>query len=261
MHAYAHRHLALLALGLTLSGCGKSAQQQAAADSTRNLEMAPAGGTAATPNDNPAPSAPGPAMTAAPKPAAAKPMAPAPSATLTLAAGTKIEAEAQDSISSRHTKAPVAFNAVFHLPVMDKNGKTAIPDGAIMRVRVTELAPAENKSQKDGKLKAILLKITIGDKVYTPVGTVDSIAHLVVGRGVTGGDVAKAGAGAAAGAVVGGLIGNTKGAIIGGVVGAGAGTAVAVETADRDVVIVPGSRVYVTLTEPLTVDVSHAPIR
>jgi hypothetical protein len=172
---------------------------------------------------------------------------------LTLAAGSKIEAEARDTISSRHIKAPYAFDAVVHAPIMDANGRTVIPVGSVLRLRITELAPAENKSQKDGKLQAILLKVTIGDSAYRPGATVDSIAHLVVGRGVTGGDVAKAGAGAAAGAVVGGLIGNTKGAIIGGVVGAGAGTAVAVETADRDVVIVPGSRVYITLTEALTV--------
>src|SRR5882672_12610467 len=251
MRALNHRRLALLAIGLTLSGCGKSAQQQAAADSTRNLEMAPAGGAAGAPNDKPAATPSGGAP--APAKTSPKPATPKPPSTLTLAAGTQIEAEAKDTISCRHTKAPVAFDAVFHQPILDKNGRTVIPAGAVMRLRITELAPAENKSQKDGKLTAILLKITIGDSAYRPGASVDSIAHLVVGRGVTGGDVAKAGAGAAAGAVVGGLIGKGKGAVIGGVLGAGAGTVVAVETADRDVVIVPGSRVYVTLREAMTV--------
>jgi len=70
---------------------------------------------------------------------------------------------------------------------------------------------------------------------------------------VTGGDVAKAGGGAAAGAVVGGLLGKAKGAVLGGIIGAGAGTVVAVETADRDVVIPAGGLIRFVLSEELTV--------
>ncbi|HKV74428.1 MAG TPA: hypothetical protein VJN95_07910 [Gemmatimonadales bacterium] len=261
MNGTSHSRLALLALGLVLAGCSKGEQQQAAADSSRNLEMAPADTTGAKPNDNPAATPPAqsaanpaPIRPAAPKPAAPKPSPkPTEPAVITLPAGTTFTAEAQDTISSRHTKAPVAFSAPVHEDIKDKNGRVVIPAGAVLRIRITELAPAENKSQKDGKLAAILLKVTINGTEYKPAASIDSIAHLVKGRGVTGGDVAKVGAGAAAGAVVGGLIGKGTGAVIGGVVGAGAGTAVAAETADRDVVIVPGSHVYVTLTSDFTV--------
>lgn len=261
--------LTLVAL-VASSGCGRGdSAQMAKADSlNRDLQLAPADTTAKI-SDQPvagtASKTPAPAPT--PKPAPPKPAPPkaepkpAEAATRTLAAGTRFEGEAKDTISSRHIKPPYAFDAPLETAVVDQNGKVVIPAGAVLRIRLTEFYPAENKSQKDGVIKAILLKITIGDIVYHPVGTVDSISHLVVGRGVTGGDVAKAGGGAAAGAVIGGLIGHGKGALIGGLIGAGAGTAVAVETADRDVVIVPHSRVYITLTEPLTVDASHAPIR
>jgi hypothetical protein len=239
-----------VAIALLLSACGKSGQQQAAADSTRNLELAPATGAAGAPNDNPA------ATTATSKPAAPKPAAPRPAvpASRTLAAGTTFIAEAKDTISSRHIKAGAEFDAPIAADVKNTSGQTVIPAGSTMRVRLTEFAPAENKSQKDGKLKAIVVSLTVGSRVYTVTGTVDSVQHIVKGRGVTGGDAAKVGVGAAAGAVVGGLIGKTKGAVIGGVVGAGAGTAVAVETADRDVVILPGSKVFVTLSGPLTVE-------
>ena len=57
-------------------------------------------------------------------------------------------------------------------------------------------------------------------------------------RPTNAGDVAKVGAGAAAGAIVGRVIGgNTKGAVIGGVIGGAVGTQRAVETQDRDVVV------------------------
>jgi hypothetical protein len=54
--------------------------------------------------------------------------------------------------------------------------------------------------------------------------------------------------GTAIGAIGGRLIGgNAKGAVIGGIVGAGAGTAVAVQTASRDVIVRPGTSVKITL--------------
>jgi len=170
----------------------------------------------------------------------------------TLSAGTKFEATAQDTISTRHIKPPYAFSAPVESDVLDKNGKVVIPAGSVLRIRLTSFASAPNKSAKDGTIAAILLKATINGKDYTPGVTIDSIAHLLKGRGVTAGTAAKVGGGAAAGAVIGGLIGKTKGAVIGGIVGAGAGTAVAVESGDRDVVIVPGSHVYLTLTSDFT---------
>jgi len=71
---------------------------------------------------------------------------------------------------------------------------------------------------------------------------------------VTVGEVEKVAVGTAIGAVAGQVIGgNTKGAVIGGAVGAAGGTAVAIQTASRDVVVSAGSGVTITLTGPLTV--------
>jgi outer membrane lipoprotein SlyB len=66
---------------------------------------------------------------------------------------------------------------------------------------------------------------------------------------VKAGDAAKVGAGAAAGAILGKVIGKGKGAVIGGVVGAAAGTAVALNSYDRDVVVAPGARITLRLTD------------
>jgi hypothetical protein len=70
---------------------------------------------------------------------------------------------------------------------------------------------------------------------------------------VTAGDAAKVGGGAAAGAVAGRVIGGKSGTVIGAVVGAAVGTGVAVETADRDVVVKPGAPIVFTLTQELVV--------
>lgn len=245
----------IAALALVAAACNKGDQQNAAADSTRNLQLAPTDTTAAAPNDKPAPSQtasqPSTPKPSTPKPSNPKPAEPAkPSipATKTLAAGTKFEATAQDTISTRHIKPPYAFSAPVEADVKDSYGRVVIPAGAMLRIRLTQFASAPNKSAKDGTLAAILLKVTIDGKDYTPAVTIDSISHLLKGRGVTAGTAAKVGGGAAAGAVVGGLIGKGKGAVIGGILGAGAGTAVAVESGDRDVVIVPGSHVYLTVS-------------
>jgi hypothetical protein len=79
------------------------------------------------------------------------------------------------------------------------------------------------------------------------------VEHTLQGRGVTAGDAAKVGAGAAVGAIAGRVLsGNKKGAIIGGVVGAAVGTGVAMETADRDVVVPAGAKIVLKLTTALT---------
>jgi len=240
-----------LALGLAACG-GLGKDKGVAADSAgRDLQMSQPSGDAAL-NDRPAtggaPSSTAPAPRPAPKPAA--PVAPA---ARELAAGTTIHATARDTITSRHNKAGETLTATVPADVKNAKGQVVIPAGSTLRLTIVELAPAENKGQKDGKLVLRPESVEIGGKTYAVVGTVGSVEHFLKGRGVTGGDVAKVGAGTAAGAVVGGLVGKTKGAVIGGVVGAAAGTAVAVETADRDVVVPAGAAIEVVLGETLAV--------
>ena len=172
----------------------------------------------------------------------------------TLASGTSITASIQDSLSSRHNKAGETLRATVNADVRDPSGQVAIPAGSAVGLRVAELEAASNKSQADGKLALEVTSVTVHGQTYRVSSKVNSVPHQLVGRGVTAGEVEKAGGGAVIGAVAGRVIGgNTKGAVIGGAVGAAAGTAAAVHWASRDVVVTPGTSIVFSLPQALTV--------
>jgi hypothetical protein len=255
----------LVATLLGLAACGRGDRQPAsAADSLqRDLSLAPADTTAQL-NDRPAvdtshaaapPAAttPAPAPAPKPKPPAPKPAVPKGPTSYTLPVGTTLEAASVDTITSRHNKAGETMVATIIDAVKDASGHIAIPAGSIVTLKIVELKPAENKKSKDGTLQLEVVNVSVRGTEVPVFGRVDSVEHFLKGRGVTGGDVAKAGGGAAAGAVVGGVVGKLKGAVIGGIIGAAAGTAVAVETADRDVVIPAGGLIRFVISEVLVV--------
>lgn len=229
--------IAMLALA-GVAACGGASSDAAKADSLqRDLALAPADSSSAL-NDRPA--AP------RPTPRAPRPVASAP---LMLEAGTEFAASAIDSITSRRNKVGETMRIRVSTDVKDEQGRTIIPAGAIVALRIDELAPAENDNDKTGKLKLTPTSVEFNGQNYALSATVDSVKYSIVGRGVTAGDAAKVGAGTAAGAVAGRVLGgNRRGTIIGGVVGTAAGVAVASQTNDRDVVIRPGNYVRIKLT-------------
>lgn len=236
-------HLATLALAALAACSGGGKSSLAGADSlSRDLSRPqPEAGNAL--NDRPG----GVAKALAPKTVASKPRAAAPSPRA-LGAGTLIEAAISDSINSRHDKAGKTVTAAVARDVKDRAGRVVIPAGSVVTLTVTELAPAKSKSAADGKLALQATSVNVKGRIYALDADVDPVAHELKGRGVTAGEVEKVGVGTAIGAIGGRIIGgNTKGAVIGGVVGAGAGTAVAVQTASRDVVVRPGTPVKITL--------------
>lgn len=272
------RRYVLAILGMAvLTGCGVADRGETAlADSTaRDLSLAPADSGAAI-NDvpvagatapeapaatTPPPEAPAPAPTRpratrprpANPPAAAPAPDPTPPAPPTLNEGTAFEATSTIEITSRRNKPGETFTATIAEAVKDARGREVIPAGAEVTLSIVQLAPAEDKGDKDGKLQLTPVSVRFGGNQYSITGTVDSVEHTLKGRGVTAGDAAKVGIGAAAGAVAGRILsGKGKGAVVGGVVGAAAGTAVAVETADRDVVIPVGGKIRLTLTAPFS---------
>lgn len=236
-------HFATLALAALAACSGGGRSSLAGADSlSRDLNRPqPEAGNAL--NDRPG----GVAKTQAPKTVASKPRAAAPSPRA-LGAGTLIEAAISDSINSRHDKAGKTVTAAVARDVKDRAGRVVIPAGSVVTLTVTELAPAKSKSAADGKLALQATSVNVKGRIYALDADVDPVAHELKGRGVTAGEVEKVGVGTAIGAIGGRIIGgNTKGAVIGGVVGAGAGTAVAVQTASRDVIVRPGTPVKITL--------------
>ncbi|HXE57957.1 MAG TPA: hypothetical protein VNK43_08145, partial [Gemmatimonadales bacterium] len=185
-----------------------------------------------------------------PRPA---PAAATPGAGRTLATGTRIVARTTEEINSRKNKAGETISVTVSDDVEDARGQVVIPAGATIDLTITEIQPAENRGQKDGRITLTPTAVRVGGQSYPIVATIDSVERHLKGRGVTAGDVAKVGGGAAAGAIAGRVLGGKgKGTIIGGVIGAAAGTAVAVETADRDVVVPPGAAVVLRLSETFT---------
>jgi hypothetical protein len=190
-------------------------------------------------------------------PAAPKPIRPTPPRPTPIPSrlddGTMFAGASVDSITSRRNKAGDNMRVRLAEAVLDPQGRTVIPAGAIVIVRIDELAPAENDGDLAGKLRLHPTAVEFDGVSHPITGVIDSVKFTIHGRGVTAGDAAKVGAGAAIGAGAGALIGgNTKSAVIGGVVGGAAGAAVASKTNDRDVIIRPGNYVRIRLTAPFS---------
>jgi hypothetical protein len=232
-----------------LIGCSHSGESKSlAADSlSRDLSRPAAAATEAL-NDGAAP-APQPQAAAPkprPKPAPRPPPAVAPDRVLE--PGTEMAAEMVDSVDSRHTKQGETVIARIARDVKDRSGRVVVPAGSTVSLTVMELEPAKGKGAKDGKLAFRVNSVDVQGRVYALDADVGPVAHDLRGRGVTAGEVEKVGAGTAIGAIGGRVIGgNTKGAVIGGLIGAAGGTAVAVATASRDVVVHAGTPVTLTL--------------
>lgn len=263
-----------VAVAASLTACGGAAKEQAAsADSalSRDKTLLPADSTrpiadtAATtppapapePAPAPAPAKPKPAA-ARPKPAAAKPLAPAKAAApaapvaRTLAAGTSFEASLGTGITSRVNKAGEELEATVAHDVVDEKGRTVIPGGSIVTIRIVKINVSENKGDKTGTLVLAPVNVIIGGKSHALDGTA-SVQTRLEGRKANVGDAAKVGAGVGIGAVAGKIIGGTKGAIIGGVVGGAVGTQRAIQTADRDVVVDQGATVTIKIGSDFTI--------
>ena len=256
-----------LVLGLVAAGaCAKSdkAADQRADSAARNLTLAPTESTAAM-RDVPAPAAqptptPPPSRPAAPKPkppvTRPTPTAPAAAATRTAAAGSFLDLAVSDTLSSRTTKVGDGFTASVVTDVKDANGRVVIPAGSTVHGSVTAVKPAPNPSTP-GTLQLSLTSVSVGGTDYPLDAKIDSLETVRAGRGVTGGDVAKVGAGAAAGAILGRVLGkNAKGAIIGGVVGGAVGAGVATQTKDADIVLPKGAHINASLVSAVTVKVT-----
>ncbi len=173
---------------------------------------------------------------------------------LTLGSGTQIEATTERTISSRNDKAGETFTASVTSDVKDARGRRVIPAGSTLTLTITELKSATDKSKADGRITVAVTSVSVAGKTYPISGTITSMAHTLKGRGVGEAEVGKTAAGVVIGGVAGRIIGgDATGTIIGAVVGGAAGAAVAVETANRDVVVVAGTPIVVTLHGPMSV--------
>ena len=197
-------------------------------------------------------SADNPAGSAVNRPAASAPAARAAPTSYTLATGTLIKAEMADAISSRHAHAGDAFTARVSEDVRSAGDWVAIPAGATVHGTVTEVSAADN-TRSTGTLTLAVSSVMVAGSMYDMDASIDALETVNEGRGVESVDAARVAGGAAAGAILGRVIGgNAKGTIIGGVVGGAAGAAVSVAMKDMDIVLPAGSRLRLTLRQPLS---------
>lgn len=176
------------------------------------------------------------------------------SATRTLKSGATIDVTTSRTITSRSDEAGQTLMTTVDTDVKNAAGRVVIPAGSSVDLVITEISPAKTKSAKDGTLTLRVGNVSVGGQSYPLAAEVTAVSHTLKGRGVTVGEVEKVAAGTAIGAVAGRVIGgDSKGTIIGAVVGTAGGAIVANETASRDVVVVAGSPIELTLTGPLTV--------
>jgi hypothetical protein len=260
--------LTVLAVAGVAACGGGDRRDVATADSlSRDLQLAPVD-TSAELNDQPAaepapaPAAPKPApkpKPAAPKPAAPKPAAPAPAAPApapaappTLAVGTSITATTDAEIRSRKNKVGDEVTATVASDVKDKSGRTVIPAGSKVILKVTALKPSDSRSDTTGTLTLDVVGVEVGGTEKPVVASISGVRTKLEGSGTDANDVAKVAGGTAAGAIVGRVLGgSSKGAIIGGIIGGAVGTQRAIETKDRDVVLPAGTSVTLTLDQTL----------
>jgi hypothetical protein len=139
------------------------------------------------------------------------------------------------------------FTARIGDAVTSSDGRVVIPAGSEVTFTIVALKPAPNKSAKDGTLELRATSVMINGVSHPIDASVTSVEHTLKGRGIGGKEAVKVGVGAAAGAILGKVIGGGTGAAVGGVAGGAAGAAVAVETADRDVVIPVGAVIRISL--------------
>ncbi|HEV8197096.1 MAG TPA: hypothetical protein VGP87_10680 [Gemmatimonadales bacterium] len=200
--------------------------------------------------DQPPAATPAPAPAPSPEPAPAPP----PRASRSLDVGTVLETRTTRALNSRTTKAGETFTATLDEAVTGSNGRVVIPAGAEVTFTVVALKPAKNKSDKDGTINFRATSVVVNGQSSPIDADVTYVEHTLKGRGVGTSEAAKVGVGAVAGAIIGKVVGGGTGAAAGGVVGGAAGAAVAVETADRDVVIPIGAKIRIALRSAFTAE-------
>jgi hypothetical protein len=204
-----------------------------------------------SPRPSPPPPRPSPAPPAAPSPEPAPTPAPAPPpappVVTTLSAGTVLETRSTVALTSRKNKSGETFTATVDEAVTSSSGKVIIPAGSEVTFTIVVLKPAPDKNAKDGTINIRATSVMVDGRSVPIDADVTSVEHTLKGRGVGTSEAVKVGGGAAAGAIIGKIIGGGTGAVVGGVVGGAAGGAVAVETADRDVIIPVGAKIRLAL--------------
>jgi hypothetical protein len=208
----------------------------------------PARQQAPAPTPRPAPREPAPQPAPTPEPA------PQPQfASSTVPMGTSMSLTLNQTLSTETNKVGDAFTATLQQAVMDANGNVIVPAGATIRGRMTQVDKSGHVGAT-GIIKLAFESVSFGGRSYPIDATVVRANPVRQNRTSVQEQAAKVAAGAAAGAVLGRVLGrDTRSTIQGAAVGAAAGTAIAMGTADVDVVLPAGSEMLIRLETPIEI--------
>jgi hypothetical protein len=214
---------------------------------------APQVGQPPAPAPRPAPRAETPRQEAPAPPPAPRP-APEPRVvTASAPIGTSMSLTLNQTLSTETNRVGDTFTATLQHAITDGSGNVIVPAGATIRGRLTQVDKSGHVGAT-GIIKLAFESVSFGGSSYPIDATVVRANPQRQNRTSVQEQAAKVTAGAAAGAVLGRVLGrDTRSTIRGAAVGAAAGTAIAMGTADVDVVLPQGSEMVIRLDSPITV--------
>jgi uncharacterized protein YcfJ len=193
--------------------------------------------------------APTPSRQTPPPPAVVPTADPVVAAAAALGSGIAIRTTTLDSIHSRYNKVGDSVRVRVAADVLADDGRVVIPAGSVVTLAIVEISPGANKGDT-GTLVLAARSVRIDGTSAAITARATDFEYDMRGRGVTGTEVAKTGAGAVAGGIIGRVIGGNKtGTVVGAVAGAAAGAAVADKQADQDIVVDAGNAITITLRD------------
>lgn len=173
--------------------------------------------------------------------------------TSTAGVGTTFAATLNETLSTERNRVGDAFSATLQAPIRGDDGSIVVPAGAIIRGRLTQVQKSGNIGET-GIISLAFESVSFEGRSLPLDGAVVKANPQRKNRTPAKEQVGKAAAGAAAGAIIGRVLGkDTRSTIKGAVIGAAAGTAIAMGTADVDVVLPAGSEIVVKLNAPIEV--------
>jgi len=164
-----------------------------------------------------------------------------------LPAGTVVTVRLSSTVGSKISAKGDHFSATVATPVQ-VDGRVVLPKGAEVLGKVVEAVP-QGRFKGAAVLRLVLETVTLNEDSYD-VQT-SAVSRTQKGKGKR--TATMIGGGAGGGALIGGLAGGGKGALISAALGAGAGTAGAAYTGEKEIVLPAESALSFKLTEPLTV--------
>lgn len=173
--------------------------------------------------------------------------------TSTVSMGTTMALTLNETLSTETNQVGDGFTATLRNAITDGSGNVIVPAGATVRGRLTGVDKSGHVGET-GVIKLAFEAVSFGGSSYPFDATVVQAHPQRQNRTSTREQAAKVAAGAAAGAILGRVLGkDTRSTIQGAAVGAAAGTAIAMGTADVDVVLPAGSEMIIRVDTPIQV--------